>query len=81
MLYAPACNGSGSAAMPITPFLRNQAFESEHIAAMSEAFVLACTSLGLADRTDPITELVARHIIEQAQAGVRTANALYLYDG
>jgi hypothetical protein len=64
--------------MLITPFLRNQAFEPEHIVAMSEAFRRARTSLGLADRADPITELVARHIIEQAQAGVRTANALYL---
>jgi hypothetical protein len=45
---------------------------------MSEAFVPACASLGLADRADPITELVARHIVEQAQAGVLTANALYL---
>ena len=64
--------------MPITQFVRNQAFEPEHIVAMSEVFVRACTSLGLTDRADPITELVARHIIEQAQAGVRTANALYL---
>jgi hypothetical protein len=64
--------------MPITPFLRNQAFDSEHIIAMSEAFMQGCTSLGLGDRADPISVLVARHIIEQAQAGVRTANALYL---
>jgi hypothetical protein len=64
--------------MLITPFLRNQAFEPEQIVAMSEAFVRACTSLGLADRADPITELVARHIIQQAQAGVRTSTALYL---
>jgi len=30
------------------------------------------------DRTDPITELVARHIIKLAQSGIRTENALYL---
>lgn len=78
MLCAPASNRNGMAAMPITPFLRNQAFEPEHIVGMSEAFVRARTSLGLAHRADLITELVARHIIAQAQAGVRTENALYL---
>jgi hypothetical protein len=64
--------------MPITPFLRDRAFDPETIAAMSAAFTEACAALGLADRTDPITELVARHIIELAQTGVRTSDALYL---
>jgi len=38
----------------------------------------ATKALGLVDRTDPITELVARHIIKLAQSGIRTENALYL---
>jgi hypothetical protein len=53
--------------MPITPFLRNQVFQPEQIGAMSEAFTCACTSLGLADHTDPIAKLVANHIIQLAQ--------------
>lgn len=64
--------------MPITPFLRHQVFHPEHIETMSIAFVQACGSLGLADRTDPITELVARHIIDAAQRGIRTKVGLYL---
>jgi hypothetical protein len=58
--------------MPITAFLHNQAFEPELIEAMSAAFTEACSTLGLADRTDPITEIVARKVIEAAQCGLRT---------
>ena len=63
--------------MPITPFLRNQAFEPDVIADMSVAFTDACKTLGLIDRTDPITEVVARHIIELAQRGIRTKALLF----
>jgi hypothetical protein len=56
--------------MPITPFLRNQAFTPEQIEAMSLAFTNACNALGLSDRTDKLTELVASHVIEWAQRGV-----------
>ena len=46
---------------------------------MSGAFTDACKALGLApDHTDPITELVARHIIELAQRGIRTKATLLL---
>ena len=64
--------------MQVTPFLRNEAFQPEHITAMSEALTHACRSLGLADRSDPITEIVARHIIEAAQRGIYDETALYL---
>jgi hypothetical protein len=64
--------------MPITPFLRNQAFDPETIEVMSDAFTKTCATLGLKDRADPITELVARQIIELAQRGVRTQTGLYM---
>lgn len=64
--------------MPITPFLAgNQAFDPDAIEEMSSAFVKACAHLGLSLKTDPLTELVARHIIEAAQRGIRTETALY----
>jgi enoyl-CoA hydratase/carnithine racemase len=63
--------------VPITPFLQNQAFDPEVIEEMSAAFADACKTLGLIDRADPITEIVARRIIELAQRGVRTKAALY----
>jgi hypothetical protein len=39
-------------------------------------FVTVCSRLGLTDRTDKVTETVARKIIELAQRGVRDAAAL-----
>lgn len=64
--------------MPITPFLHSQAFDPETIEVMSLAFTKACASLGLTDRADPITELLAKHIIKAAQRGIRNDTALYL---
>ena len=64
--------------MPITPFLGHEAFEPEHIEAMSDAFTRACAALGLVDGDDPIRALVAHQIIERAQTGVHASEALYL---
>jgi hypothetical protein len=63
--------------MPITPFLRGQAFEPEVIGVMSIVFVSTCEALGV-DRLDPTAELVARKIIELAQRGIRNPTALHL---
>jgi len=65
-------------AMPITPFLVGQHFDPGDIEKMSEAFVVACEKLHLTDRNDPITELVARKIIEFAQRGIRDPDMLIL---
>lgn len=64
--------------MPITPFLRDQAFDPETIQVLSSAFEKVCANLGLSDRADPMTELVAKQIIEAAQRGVRTDTVLCL---
>jgi hypothetical protein len=61
----------------IIPFLYNQAFEPETIVAMSDAYQNACQTLGLADRNDPLNELVAKRVIELARMGVHTSAALY----
>src|ERR1700733_1437725 len=56
--------------MPITPFLRHEAFGPEQIELMSAAFLDACAELGLENgRADPTTQLVAARIIELAQRG------------
>ncbi len=65
--------------MPISPFLRNEASDPELIEAVSAAFTKSCKALGLVDRDDPMNELVARHIIELAQRGIRTTSALYTH--
>jgi hypothetical protein len=65
--------------MPITPFLpKQQVYEPQLTETMSAAFVRACSTFGLADRTDPMREIVARKIIEAAQSGLRTQVALYM---
>jgi hypothetical protein len=63
--------------MPITPFLRGEVFDSEVLDAMSLAFTQVCTTLGLVDR-DPITEHVARRMVELAHQGIRTKVGFYL---
>lgn len=67
----------GSAYMPVTPFLRCQAFDPETVEAMGAAFNDACKALGVVDRADKFAELVAKRVIELAQRGLRTKAALY----
>ena len=57
--------------MPIQKLLQQQAFEPEDIQVLSSAFEEALRELGLVDRTDPATQLVAKRIIELAQRGER----------
>jgi hypothetical protein len=64
--------------MPITPFLRNQAFDPETVEVMGKAFVLASEALGLSDRRDAMTKLVAQKIFELAQRGIKNPLALHL---
>lgn len=63
--------------MPIRPFLSGQGFDPETIQVMSDAFTSVCTSLGLADRDDPATRLVAEQIIAHAEHGVTNRSDLY----
>lgn len=66
--------------MPITPYLRNQAFDPKLIKEMSSAFTDACAAIGLADQADPITELVALQIIEFARAACRLGRRSQITD-
>jgi hypothetical protein len=62
----------------IIPFLKGQAFDPELVEAMGAAFSKTCDALGSADRTDPITTVVAAKIIELAERGLRTPTAMQL---
>jgi hypothetical protein len=55
----------------------NQPFDLEAIEVMSRAYQAACWKLGLADHDDGSSEIVAQHVIELAQTGVRNPTALY----
>jgi hypothetical protein len=64
--------------VPITPFLKGQAFDPELVEAMGVAFSNTCDALGLTKRSDPITKLVAEKIIELAERGLRNPTAIHL---
>jgi hypothetical protein len=58
--------------MPVTPFLIGEPFEPEDIRKMSAAFIAACQKLRLADRSDPLTEIVARKSLSSGNAASAT---------
>jgi hypothetical protein len=55
--------------MPLTPFLKEATFDPEAIKAMSAAFEAVCEALRLLPRSDAITEILARKVIEVAGTG------------
>jgi hypothetical protein len=57
--------------MAIYRLVREAAFDQADIDRMAAAYEAALTALRLVDRDDPITELIAKKIIEIARAGER----------
>ena len=62
--------------MPITPYLAGRAFEPEMLKCMAIAFEDVCKQIGLKDKTDPFTELVAEKVISFARPGENDPAAL-----
>jgi hypothetical protein len=57
--------------MAIYRILQNSPLSPEDIGRLTAAYEATLKALDLTDRSDPITELVARKIIEIGQTGVR----------
>ena len=57
--------------MAIYRLLQKSAFGPEEIERMTTAYEDALRVLGLTDRSDPLTEILAKKIIEIAQTGER----------
>jgi hypothetical protein len=55
--------------MPISTFLRGREVPPTTAAAMNAAFLQVCERLGLTDKADPATALVAEKVIELAHQG------------
>ena len=55
--------------MAIYRLLREAAFSPEDVSRMTAAYEAALRLLRLTDRTDPVTEIVARKIIEVTRLG------------
>jgi hypothetical protein len=66
---ALAVLGFEGRAVTIRRLLQNSVLGPDEIARMSIAYEQALKNLGLVDRTDPVTELVARKIIDIARTG------------
>jgi hypothetical protein len=62
--------------MPIYPLLRNSVFDPEQCRVLGIAFERCLTQLGLVDRSNPLTVLIANKIIELGQRGVRDPDRL-----
>jgi hypothetical protein len=57
--------------MPIYRLLQNLPMGPDEIARLTTAYEQTLRTIGLVDRNDPITEMIARKIIEIGQRGVR----------
>jgi hypothetical protein len=57
--------------MPICRLLQNLPMGPDEIARLTTAYEQTLRTIGLVDRNDPITEMIARKIIEIGQSGVR----------
>ena len=62
--------------IPIYRLLQNSPLGPEEIAVLTDAYERTLRKLNLVDRNDPITEIIARKIIELGQRGVREAAQL-----
>jgi hypothetical protein len=63
--------------MPIYELLKRQgSFEPEQVAMLCAVFEDVLQAIGLVDRKDPMTEIIAKRLIEIATAGVREPDRL-----
>ena len=62
--------------MAIYRLLQNSPLGPEEIAILTDAYERTLSHLRLVDRSDPITEMVAKKIIELGQRVVREAESL-----
>ena len=62
--------------MPIYRLLEREVFDPEVNTLLGEVFEDVLKALGLINRVDPVTELVASKIIELAQVGERDRDRL-----
>jgi hypothetical protein len=61
----------GGRAMAIYLHLQTHDMEPEEVSRITAAFERALRTLGVKDRDDPLTEMIAKKIIKIAQTGMR----------
>jgi hypothetical protein len=68
---------AGELPMPIYALLREQAaFTPDEVTVLGNVFEDVLRTLGLVDRNDPLTEMVAKKVVELAKAGIREPDRL-----
>jgi hypothetical protein len=71
-----ACGVTVEHVVPITSFLNGYKFDRETTRVMGVAFEMTRVALGIAERPDPVNEIVAKTIMELAKQGVRNPDLL-----
>jgi len=68
-----ACYGvsAGDIQLAIYRILQNSPLGPEEITRLSKAYEQALRTIGVQDRNDPLTELIAKKIIEIGQTGLK----------
>lgn len=62
--------------MTIRPYLQGQSFDPDTVRVMGVAFESVCKQLGIVDKHDAVTKIVARTVIDMAQRGFRDEDSL-----
>ena len=57
--------------MPLQKLLEGRVFDDEAVATMGAAYHCALASLGIKDRSDPLTWMIAETVIDMFDDGVR----------
>ena len=50
--------------MPLTPYLQEVVFEPDRLEQLTRTYLAVCKTLGLIDRDDPMTAIVARTVVD-----------------
>ena len=62
--------------MSIHKLLRHAAFNAEALQAMGKAYDALLVDLAITDRNDPLTQIIAKDVIQVASFGVRDAEEI-----
>jgi len=66
----------GAGAVAIYRLLRREVFEPEDVHLLATVYEDIAKALGVTDRNAPVSQLIARKLIELAQAGERDPDSL-----
>ena len=63
--------------MPLRTLIAGRSFDTDTVAAMTEAYERALATFGIKDRSDPLTRLIAETIVAIVDGGIRSRSEIY----